>query len=430
MSGYAPAHLIPLIDRGIRDATAAGIMMQTADDGEYSGRHVDIGGKRLCNFGGCSYLGLEQRTELREGAIAATRKYGTQFSISRAYLQSPLYEKIESALDEVTGGHVLVAPSTTLGHLAALPVLVQPNDAVLIDRYAHASLQAATAMVGPVPVVPLAHGDLDRLEAEIEFHSRSHERVFYLLDGLYSMHGDFAPLARIGELLATYPKLHLYIDDAHSTSWLGRNGRGWALERLGDLSRVVVALSLNKAFSAAGAALVFPTPEARALVRHCGGPMLFSGPIQPPMLGAVLASAELHLRPDFADLQAALARRITLVQELGRELGVSFANDDPSPIFFVRCGAFETLFPLMQALLAHGMFVCPGGFPAVPKNQSGVRFSVSLHNTEDDIRLFMQTLANEMVALGIPMTGEVDERRKPIGGPGRSSRTSSIPPPG
>jgi 7-keto-8-aminopelargonate synthetase-like enzyme len=65
-----------------------------------------------------------------------------------------------------------------------------------------------------------------------------------------------------------------------------------------------VALSLNKAFSAAGGALAVPNREIATRIRRCGGPMLFSGPIQPPMLGAAVSSARLHLHEDFPKLQA------------------------------------------------------------------------------------------------------------------------------
>ncbi len=73
------------------------------------------------------------------------------------------------------------------------------------------------------------------------------------------MRGDFAPYAELRALLDRYPQLYLYVDDAHATSWYGKHGRGAALMELGTHERVVVALSLNKAFSAAGGApLVCP----------------------------------------------------------------------------------------------------------------------------------------------------------------------------
>src|SRR5882672_10563777 len=68
MTGYAPSHLVPLIERSVRDTHKAGLIMQTADDVEYVGRYVQIEGRSLLNFGGCSYLGLEQRPELKDAA--------------------------------------------------------------------------------------------------------------------------------------------------------------------------------------------------------------------------------------------------------------------------------------------------------------------------------------------------------------------------
>ncbi len=433
MTGYAPAHLTPLIDRSVRDAADAGIMMLTVDDAEYDGRFVEIDGIRLRNFGSCSYLGLDQRTELKEGAIEAVRRYGTQFSISRAYLQSPLYEALESALETMTGGVALLAPTTTLGHMAALPVLIQPDDAVLVDHFTHTSVHMATSLLGTVPVAEVRHNDMEQLDREIARLARSHRRVFYLVDGLYSMHGDFAPFQDIAELLEKHPQLHVYVDDAHSTSWLGTHGRGSALERLPDRSRVYVALSLNKAFSAAGAALIFSNAEDKARVRRCGGPMLFSGPIQPPMLGAALASANLHLDPDFGKLQRALADRIRLTLSLSEELRLPLSDRAPSPVFFVRCGPLEAMFELAQALRVRGFYACPSGFPAVPRDQAGIRFTLSLHNTEADIRELLDAFATEMKRLRLATYEEMTQRDNARNPQSEvrvaAKRTSSVPPP-
>jgi 7-keto-8-aminopelargonate synthetase-like enzyme len=376
-------------------------MMNTADDVAYGGRFVQVRGTPLLNFGGCSYLGLDQRDELKNGAIEAVRRYGTQFSISRAYLQSPLYERLESALDRMTGGHSLVAASTTLAHISAIPVLIRPGDAVVLDRFAHASVHTAVGLLDSVSVTLAPHSDLIAIEAEITRLAKTCRKVFYLIDGLYSMHGDFAPFPELAGLLERHPQLHLYVDDAHSTSWLGTHGRGSALEALPDRSRVFVALSLNKAFGAAGGALICPDADSRGMVRRCGGPMLFSGPIQPPMLGAAVASADLHLAPEFADLQASLLERIDFVRARSSELGIRYLNAAGSPIFFTRCGTLKALFPVVQGLMARGLFVCPGGFPAVAKNQSGVRFTVSTANTKADIQLFLETLADELAQKGI-----------------------------
>ena len=112
-----------------------------------------------------------------------------------------------------------------------------------------------------------------------------------MADGVYSMFADLAPFDELAALLDRHAQLHLYIDDSHGVGWAGTHGRGPALEALGMHPRLIVAASLNKSFAAAGGAIVFPDPELRRRVRTAGGPMIFSGPIQPPLLGAAIESA-------------------------------------------------------------------------------------------------------------------------------------------
>ena len=400
-SALRSAPAVSVVEKSIWEAVEAGLLMQTADDVNYTGRHVHVRGQKLRDFGSCSYLGLEQRPELKRGAIEAIERFGTQFAFSRAYLQLPMYEELEAAITTITGGHVLVTPSTTLAHIAALPILVGDQDAVIIDQFAHASLQMTMALLRSVPVESVKHNRMDLLEEAIVRLSKTHRRVWYVLDGLYSMLGDFAPIERIAALLAKYPQFHAYIDDAHSTSWIGERGRGYALDHLPDRSRVVVALTLAKAFCAGGAVLVFANAEDRVRVRHCGGPMLFSGPLQPALLGAALGSAKLHLQPEFAELQQGLARRIDRAHDLARDLGVTFCATDRTPIIFVRCGASSVTFALAQALSHEGFNACISVFPAVPLNQGGVRLTISLHNTFEDIEDMMGVLSRELRRLSV-----------------------------
>jgi 7-keto-8-aminopelargonate synthetase-like enzyme len=389
----APAHIVDFIQDSVRKGVEAGVLLQRCSADNYHGRFVDIDGHALRNFGGCSYLGLDQRHELKDATIEATHRYGTQFSFSRAYLESPLYQELETALGEITEREVLVAASTSLGHLATLPVVIDRSDSVIVDRSAHASLHMALAVLKDIHIEALPHNDLNAVEAAIVRLTPGSRRIWYVLDGLYSMLGDFAPYDTLRFLLDKYPQLHLYVDDAHATSWLGTHGRGSALEQLADCDRMLVALSLNKAFSAAGGAIVYPNHAMRQRVRECGGPMLFSGPIQPPLLGAALASAKLHMESEFTELQHDLHDRIDAVNSLCDRLGIPLVNHEPSPIFFVRCGPVEDTFRLLHALREAGFFACAGMFPAVPHNKSGPRFTVSTHNTYADIHDFLDAFA-------------------------------------
>jgi len=374
---------IEMIHRGIGEAETSGTMMRTA--GLYQGRTVEIDGKMLYNFGSCSYMALEKREDLRQAAATAAYEYGTQFSISRAYLQCALYTELEANLELMTGRAVLVAASTTLAHLAALPVLIHDEDAVIIDQFAHASLHMATELLHDVPVHLARHSRLEQIERLIVELTPKHPRIWLLIDGLYSMFGDLAPFSELEWMLERYPQLHLYVDDAHTISWMGKHGRGGALEHLGNHERVIVAMSLNKAFSAAGGALALPNANLKTRIRRCGGPMLFSGPIQPPMLGAAVASSRLHLSAEHAGLQREVMRRIAYARAAAEDARLPLSTRDHTPIFFLDCDSRRECIDAAHQLGKLGFFVCPSAFPAVPVNRPGVRFTVGLHNQLEDI---------------------------------------------
>jgi len=399
----SPVHSIELVDAAMQKATSTGLFMQTASSEGYTGRSVNVDGVELLNFGSCSYLGLEKRIELRIEAERALRNFGTQFSYSRGYLQSDLYVELEQNLAAITGGKALVVPTTTLGHISTLPVLVGPKDFVFIDQFAHASLQLASSLLHGVAVQQLRHERIAQLRELVDKLSPAHDRVWYVCDGLYSMRGNLASVEPLLEALSALPKLHLYIDDAHSTSWLGVNGRGHALGVFAGHQRVVVALSLNKAFAAAGGAIVFPNEQSYWKVRRCGGPMLFSGPVQPPMLGAAVASSRLHLSPEFVSIQAAELEGIRTAREMAATLGVPFACNDQTPIFFVPCGSESAAFELVRALRTNGFYTCASVFPAVPRKRAGLRFTISSHNRPEDISSLISALAGEMRRLGIQL---------------------------
>ena len=143
---------------------------------------------------------------------------------------------------------------------------------------------------------------------------------------------------------------------------------------------MVVALSLNKAFSAAGGVLVLPDRNTVTPIRRCGGPMLFSGPIQPPMLGAAVASARLHNDPSFEALQCELAALIGHAWSAVGRRQIPLAGSDRTPIFMVPCDSPAIVFSTVSRLRDGGFYVCPSVFPAVPMNHPGIRFTITRHN--------------------------------------------------
>jgi 7-keto-8-aminopelargonate synthetase-like enzyme len=198
--------------------------------------------------------------------------------------------------------------------------------------------------------------------------------------------------------MAEHEQLWLYVDDAHSFSWTGRHGRGRALEELSPLalSRTVVAGSLNKSFATAGGALSFPDAESRRRVFTLGGPLIFSGPVQPPMLGAVLASVRLHGTPEVAGRQERLLHLIRLFNQLAADRGLPVVSRSEAPIRCVGAGSPEVAFNVTTQLRTAGYFTDLATAPAVPAKRSGIRITVTAHHTDEDIAGIVDTLAETL----------------------------------
>jgi 7-keto-8-aminopelargonate synthetase-like enzyme len=389
---------LEFIQTVMSEGAARGIAHRAAEDIRLDGRGVTLNGRLLVNFASCSYLGLEVDPRLKAAVVAAVDRFGTQFSSSRSFISAPPYEQLEDLLGRLTGGTVLVTPNTTLAHLSALPVLVGEQDAVILDHQVHHSVQLAVPQLRQqgTRVEFVRHQRIDLLEKLIRDLKDSHRHIWYLADGVYSMYGDLAAIEAMSWLVSEYEQLHLYIDDAHGMSWRGRHGRGYALEELTRRERCVVATSLNKAFGAGGGALVFEDSDQYRKVRHCGGPMIFTGPIQPPILAAGIASAEIHLSDEIEGLQAELRERVIYTNRLAAELDLPLANSCEVPIRFIAIGKFAIACEMAEHLLERGLLLNAAVFPAVPAKRCGLRFTVTRHHRLSDIRRLLETVAEHL----------------------------------
>lgn len=377
------------------EARSRGVYFRDSADTTLRGRDVNIGGRSMVSFSSCSYLGLEHHPSLVEGVIEATRAFGTQFSSSRGYLSAPLYDELEGLLSQMFGGHALVTSSTTLGHQAVLTALLTEKDGIVMDHQVHHSVQMAArlAQAGGAKVAIVRHNELDRAADEIERMCRTCDNVWFACDGVFSMYGDLAPLNLLNHLLSISDKVKLYVDDAHGMSWAGKHGVGSFLSRMPFHDRMILATSLNKAFSAAGGVMVFPTAQMRQRVMDCGGPMVFSGPVQPPMLGAAVASAKLHLSDEIYTHQEALAERTRMVNRRMRELSLPLLVENEAPIFFVRMGLPRVAFRVVERLMDEGYFINASVYPTVPMKRAGVRFAVTSAHRMADIEGALSAMA-------------------------------------
>ncbi|MFT4972654.1 MAG: 7-keto-8-aminopelargonate synthetase-like enzyme [Saprospiraceae bacterium] len=378
-----------------------GITQNTINDQQLTGRHITLHQKEVLNFASCSYLGLEKDSRLIEATIEATRNFGTHFSASRAYVSLSLYQELEHLLSQLFGNPTIVSASTTLGHMSVIPTLIGKEDAIILDHQVHASVQNAAklAIANGTYVEMIRHNRVDYLEARIKKLQTKYRKIWYMADGVYSMYGDFAPINELHELLDKYEAFNLYVDDAHGMSWMGKKGIGYALNGEPLHQRMIVLTSLNKAFSAAGGAIICPNKETEEMLRLCGASLMFSGPVQPPMLGAAIASAKIHLSGEIEGFQKGLERNMTLFRELIQQNDLPLLGEGRTPIFYIGIGKKEHGFRMIQRLMERGFYTSIGIYPGVPLHRTGVRVTINENHTETQIRGLMEVIMEELQSL-------------------------------
>jgi 7-keto-8-aminopelargonate synthetase-like enzyme/predicted N-acyltransferase len=389
------AELIETIQEIASIGKERGLLHQYTEDYSYNGREIHIEGKKLINFGSCSYLGLEIDQRIKDGAIDAIERYGSQLACSRAFLSNTLYKEFEDALRKMFNAPLLLAPTTSVGHQAVMPTVVEDTDAIVLDQQAHWSMQdvAYKLQVRGITVTKIRHSRLDELEAKINELSAKHTKIWYFIDGIYSMYGDPAPLKELVLMMNKHNQLHLYVDDAHGVSWAGKNGTGYTLSQIDLHPKMIFATSLGKAFANVGGVFVFPNEELCWKVKSWGGLLSQSGPQPPAVLGACLSTAKIHLSDEIYERQKALAEKIKYCNKLLLEKGLPLVSDSPAPIFFVGLGLPKVGYNMVNRLIEDGIYVNLAVFPVVPETCTGIRFALTLHHTSKDIERLVDRLA-------------------------------------
>jgi Aminotransferase class I and II len=232
----------------------------------------------------------------------------------------------------------------------------------------------------------IKHNRMDMLEDLIKENPNKYNKIWYMADGLYSMYGDYAPLKDIAYLLEKYGNFHVYVDDAHAMSWTGKNGAGYVMSQMPLHPKMVLSTSLSKGFGAAGGATVFSDPEMKRKVLTCGSSYTFSGPEHPPMLGACIASAKIHLTDEIYQLQNQLKEKISFAQSIIEQYHLPLVLPSSSPIFYLGLGLPRVGYNMVKRLLGEGFYTNIGIFPGVPVKCCGLRLAITNGQTKEDIK--------------------------------------------
>ncbi|NGX82690.1 aminotransferase class I/II-fold pyridoxal phosphate-dependent enzyme [Aequorivita sp. KMM 9714] len=382
-------NFLDTVNEVFTDAKQEGVLHLYAEGESFNGRTIGVKNRSLFHFGTTGYLGLEQDIRLKKAAIDAIRKYGTQFPLSKSYISNPLYRKLEEKVTEMYGHPIIITKNSTLGHLGVIPSAVKDQDAIILDHQVHWSVQSAAKILKnrSVPIDMVRHNDLNMLEDKIKRYSNQRKKIWYMADGIYSMYGDFAPLSDLMTLSQKYPQLNFYFDDVHGMSWIGKNGTGYVLSELGELSENILLFgTLSKTFGASGAVLVCSNKKMYHEIKTFGGPLTFSAQLEPASIAAATASADIHLSPEIYILQQELRERVAYFNELLQQTDLPLIDKNISPVFYIGTGMPKTGYNFVNRLMNEGFYVNLGIFPAVPVKNTGVRITISRHNQQEEIK--------------------------------------------
>jgi 8-amino-7-oxononanoate synthase len=351
------------------------------------GTTVTIDGRRLIMIGSNNYLGLTTHPKVREAAIEAVREYGTSCTGSR-FLNGTLslHVELEKKLAAYLGKERALVFSTGFQvNLGTISALAGRSDIILCDKEDHASIVDGSRLaLGKM--VRFRHNDVDHLERLLKA-CPSDAGTLVVVDGVFSMGGELAPLPDIVRVCKTYGA-RLMVDEAHGIGVAGR-GRG-AAAHYGVLDEVDLVMgTFSKSLASIGG---FIAGEAAVIewIQHLARSLMFSASLPPSNVAAVLAALEiLEQEPERVDRVNAIADRMRAgYREIGYDVGQS-----QTPIVPIFAGHAIEAMGLWRSVFDAGVYANVAIPPAVPEGKSLLRTSYMATHTDDQLDEVLRVFA-------------------------------------
>ncbi|PHM23036.1 aminotransferase class I/II-fold pyridoxal phosphate-dependent enzyme [Xenorhabdus budapestensis] len=348
-------------------------------------------GHEFINMCSCSYLGLNRHPKVIDGAISALEHEGTMStSVSRARIAPKLMVETEQLMSKVFDAEIILTTSCFTASVSVLPLLASgqmtegKKPLMIFDRSCHFSMNILKPNCGnETEVVTCPHNSIEFIEQAC----KENDTVAYVCDGAYSMGGN-APIEELIRLQKEYG-LFLYIDDSHSISVYGERGVGLSrsfFDKLND--RTVIVGSLAKAFGATGGVIMLGSNKYREMLDYCSGPLGWSQMINAPGLGAIKASAQIHLSDELPKLQAQLGEAMA---HFDRIIPSSNAGNG-LPIRVIDLPSVDDAVEASAHLFQKGFYCSAVFFPIVAKDRPGVRVMGRANMSNEDIESFCEAL--------------------------------------
>lgn len=341
---------------------------------------VLINGKKVLMFGSNSYLGLTNHPKVIEAAVAATKKYGTGCAGSR-FLNGTLdiHIALEDRLAKFVGKDEAIIYSTGFQvNLGVASCLTGREDYILWDELDHASIIEGCRL-SMSKKIKYKHNDMESLEKKLQMCDPDKVKLI-ITDGVFSMEGDVANLPKICELAKKY-NAAVYVDEAHGIGVFGNQGRG-TCDHFGVTKDVDLIMgTFSKSFAALGGFIATDSVTAN-YVRHNSRSYIFSASITPASTAAVNAALDImESEPERIEhLWKVTNYALDGFRNIGCEIG---HTSTPIIPLFIRDN--DKTFAVTRDLLEDGIFVNPVVSPAVPSQDTLIRFSLMATHTIEQV---------------------------------------------
>ena len=362
-----------------KEAIATGIYPYFIPLTENEGAEAVFRGHRLIMCGSNNYLGLTTHPRVRQAAQDAIARYGTSCTGSR-FLNGTLelHEQLECELAQWVGKEAALVFSTGMQvNLGAISALVGRGDVVILDKEDHASIVDG-ARLSWGETKRFRHNDMADLERTLA-HLPADKGKLVVVDGLFSMEGDIAPLPTLAPICKKYGA-RLMVDDAHAVGVLGK-GHGTAAH-FGMTNEVDLIMStFSKSFASLGGFVAGDEPVIH-YIKHHARSLIFSASIPPSNAAAALAA--LQIMREEPERIARLHEIADRMRAGFRQLGFNIGNSE-TPVIPIIIGDLDLTIMTWKLLFDGGIFVNPVLSPGVAEGHELLRTSYMASHTDDQL---------------------------------------------
>jgi len=364
-----------------------------------------VDGREVISLSSNDYLGLANHPRLREAALRAIGEFGVGSGAVRTIAGTmTLHEQLESELAAFKGTEaVLTFQSGFAANTGVIPTITGEADLIVSDALNHASIiDGMRLSKAPRKVFP--HRDVEALREILREASEQgrpdgagpYRLILVVTDGVFSMDGDIAPLPGIVEAAEAYGAA-VFVDDAHASGVLGRNGRG-SVDHFGLHGRVAIQVgTLSKAVGVLGG-YVAGSQDLRDLLIQRARPFLFSTS-HPPAVAAACREAIRVMEEETWRIERLWASTGRFKAELAR-LGFDTGRSE-TPITPIIVGDSEAAIRFSGRLFDEGVFATSVVFPTVPLDHARLRTIVTAALTDEHLDRALETFARVGRELGL-----------------------------